>query len=62
MIIKMLTMSDMNEPTRRVRITRLFTCPVTKEDYQATFTLTDTSYNRIADVSVIGVGANDEEE
>jgi len=60
-IIKMLTMSDMNERPRPVRLTRLFTCPKTADDYQATFTLTDTSFDRIEDVSVLGEARHDEQ-
>jgi hypothetical protein len=61
-IIKMLTMSDMNERSRAVRVTRLFTCPKTRDDYQATFPLTDTSSNRIENVSVVGEAGEDEQE
>jgi len=62
LILKMFTMSDMNERARAVRVTRLFTCPATNQDYQATFTLTDTSDNRIKDVSVVALAADDEQE
>ena len=61
-VIKMLTMSDMNERPRAMKVTRLFTCPKTQDDYQATFTLTDTSSNRIKDVSVVGEAGEDEQE
>lgn len=61
-VMKMETMSDMNERRRDVRVTRLFTCPKTQEDYQATFTLTDTSSNRIEDVSVVGEATDNEQE
>ena len=60
LVIKMLTMSDMIERPRQVRITRLFTCPTTNEEFEARFILTDTSSNRIKDVKVVGI-ANDNE-
>jgi hypothetical protein len=59
-VIKMLTMSDMSERPRRVRITRLFTCPKKNEEYEATFILTDTSSSRIKNVTVVGI-ANEKE-
>jgi len=52
-IIKMMTVSDMSERCRSVKVTRLFVCPVKKEQYQATFYLEDTSSSRIKDVSVV---------
>lgn len=61
LVIKMLTISDMSERPRAVRLTRLFTCPRTLADYQATFTLMDTSFNRIEHVTV-GQNANDDEQ
>jgi hypothetical protein len=54
-VIKMLTMSDLNERPRRVRVTRLFTCPLKNEEFQARFILTDTSWDRIKDVQVAGI-------
>jgi hypothetical protein len=60
-VLKMLTMSDMNEPPRHVRFTRLFTCPVKKEDFQATMILTDSSSDRIKDVKVLRVATDDEQ-
>jgi hypothetical protein len=62
LVIKMLTPSDMCERPRAVRFTRLFTCPKTQADYQAIFTLTDTSFNRIEDVKVLGEARDDEQE
>lgn len=62
LVIKMLTASDMSERPRAVRLTRLFTCPKTQADYQGTFTLTDTSFNRIEDVTVGGNADDDEQE
>jgi len=62
LIMKMLTASDMNERPRTVRLTRLFTCPKTQADYQATFTVTDTSHNRIEGVTVLGDAGDDEQE
>jgi len=61
-VIKMLTASDMYERARQVRFVRLFTCPVKKEDYQATFYLSDTSSDRIKDVRVVGIVSSDEQE
>ena len=60
-VLKMLTMSDLNERTRHVKITRLFTCPVRNEEFQASFILIDTSSDRIKNVQVVGV-ANDNDK
>lgn len=54
-VIKMLTMSDMNERPRKRKITRLFACPVRNEEFQASFILTETSSDRIKGVQVVGV-------
>ena len=43
------------EQPRRVRFTRLFTCPTKNEEFQATFSLRDSSYNRISSVEVTGI-------
>lgn len=59
MIIKMMTISDLNEPSRKVKVTRIFTCPVKNEEYQARFVLTDTSSDRIKNVKVIGLDDGD---
>jgi uncharacterized protein YbaR (Trm112 family) len=59
-IIKALTMSDMNERSRNVPVTRIFNCPKTGEDYQATFTLLDTSSDRIESVTVVGEAGEDD--
>ena len=53
-IIKMLTASDINERPRTVKFTRIFVCPVKDEQYQATFYLQDTSWDRIKRVTVSG--------
>lgn len=61
-VIKMMTMSDLNEPEepeRKVKVTRIFTCPTKNEEYQARFVLTDTSSNRIKNVKVIGLENDD---
>lgn len=55
LIIKALTMSDMSERARSVRFSRLFTCPTKNEDFVAHFILTDTSSNRIQNVSLKGI-------
>lgn len=60
MVVKMTTMSSIAEPERQVRITRIFTCPKKNEEFEATFTLTDTSSSRIKKIEV--VGADDEDE
>jgi len=54
-VMKFLTMSDMSEQPRKVRITRLFTCPIKNEEFEANLTLTDTSSNRIKSVEVEGI-------
>ena len=59
-IVKLITMGDKSERPRRVRITRLFTCPTRNEEFEATFVLTDTSSDRIRSISVDGIAdAND---
>lgn len=55
MVTKMITMSNIAETERQVRITRIFTCPKENEQFEATFTLTDTSSNRIKKVEVAGI-------
>jgi hypothetical protein len=62
LVLKWYSPFEMREPPRAVRLTRLFTCPKTQADYQATFTLTDTSSNRIKDVTVLGETGDDEHE
>ncbi len=59
-VMKMLTMSDINEMPRQVRFTRFFTCPTRNEEFQANIIMTDTSGNRIKNVTVEGI-ANDNE-
>lgn len=59
-VMKMLSMSDISERPRQVRVTRLFTCPVKGEDFEATFVLTDTSSNRINDVAIEGIADDNE--
>ncbi len=59
-VMKMLTMEDIDERPRSVKITRLFTCPVKNEEFQAKFSLSDTSSDRIIDVTVIGVSHDGE--
>jgi hypothetical protein len=54
-VIKMLTPSDLNEPQRAVRMTRIFICPQTDKEYQATLTLYDSSSDRVKSVKVIGI-------
>ena len=54
-VIKMLTMADMNEQRRTVKMTRLFTCPVKDEEFQVKFILYDSSSDRIENVTVIGI-------
>ncbi len=61
-VVKMTTMSNIAEPERRVRITRIFTCPKKNEEFEATFTLTDTSSDRIKKVQVIGAADEDEQK
>ena len=60
-VIKMIRMSDMHEQPRQVRFTRLFTCPIKNEEFEASFILTDTSSSRIRSVDVEGI-ANDNDK
>lgn len=60
-IMKMMTSSDLSEKPRKVKLIRLFTCPTSQEDYQATFILTDTSSDRIEGVTVLGATDNDKQ-
>lgn len=53
--------SGANERPQRVAITRLFTCPAKKEDFQATFFLTDTSSDRIKTVEIAGIATSNNE-
>lgn len=55
-IMKMMTSADAYEQPRKVKITRIFICPIKNEQYQGTFYLCDTSSDRIENVSVIGLG------
>jgi len=48
------------EPISRVSFTRLFTCPIKNEEFQAEFTLTDSSSGKITSVEVLGIGGQDE--
>lgn len=59
-VMKMLTMTDMSERARQVRITRLFTCPTKNEEFEVRFILTDTSSSRIKDVTVVGIADDNE--
>lgn len=52
-VFKMMTLRDMQERSRRVHFTRIFTCPKELKDFQATFILSDTSSSRIESVDVI---------
>lgn len=61
-VIKMLTMADMSERPRQVKITRFFTCPIKEEDFEATFILTDTSSSRINNVQVAGIADDNEKK
>lgn len=58
-IMKLMTPDDLNEKPRQVRITRIFTCPVKNEEFEARFILHDTSSDRIENVTISGV-SNDE--
>lgn len=60
-IFKMNSMFEINESPRQERYTRLFTCPVRNENFQATLVLTDTSFDRIKDVQVVRIASEDEE-
>lgn len=44
-----------NEPKRITNIRRLFTCPVTDEEFLVTITLTESAYNQLDSVEVTGV-------
>jgi hypothetical protein len=61
-IIKMLTMNDLNERARAVNVTRIFVCPVKEKEFQATFALHDTSSDRIKSVDVEGIAEGDSDE
>ena len=59
-VMRLLTMDDVDEKPRAVKITRLFTCPVKDEEFQAKFILYDTSSDRIQNVTVIGASDDNE--
>lgn len=61
-VVKAFAMSDLGPLPRAVHVTRLFTCPKTGDDFQATFVLMDNSPGRIEDVSVVGEAGADEQE
>jgi hypothetical protein len=61
MIVKMMTMYDMNEEPSRIRVTRLLMCPMKKEDYQATFSLVETSSSKIEKINVLGIAKDGEQ-
>jgi len=63
-VLRMLTVTSLQPhpqqiTPRKLRFTRLFTCPAKNEKFQATLVLTDTSDSPIKDVTVVGV-AQDE--
>lgn len=59
-VMKLITMEDLDEPTRWVKVTRIFICPTKNEKFEARIRLADTSSNRIKDVAVIGVSNEDD--
>ena len=50
--VKLMTASDMSERPQKKKFTRIFICPKTMNQFQATFFLTETSSDRIIGVSV----------
>ena len=54
-VMKNMTLNDIYERERSVRITRLFNCPEKNETFQASLTLYDTSSGRIKSVEVMGI-------
>jgi hypothetical protein len=54
-ILKFMTRMDTMDRSRRVRFTRLFTCPTKNEEFEATFVLTETSSDVISGVTAGGV-------
>lgn len=52
LVLGMVSVNDIHEKPRAVRITRLFTCPSKAQDFQATFVLYDTANSRIKSVDV----------
>lgn len=61
-VVKMLTEYDMNEKPRVVHLTRFFSCPTKKEDFQATIIMHETSRSRIKSVKVIGLAEEPSDE
>jgi hypothetical protein len=62
-VLKRLTAADMRERARPVKVTRLFTCPVTNDDYQASLVLYDTSSSRIEHIgNVLGLAKDDDSD
>lgn len=61
MVFKMLTSSQLSESRSygKRTFTRFFTCPIKNEEFQAKFSLRETSSDKIEYVSVIGI-ADDE--
>ena len=59
-IMKLLTMSDLKEPSQPVRFTRIFVCPTKNKKFQASFILYQTSLSQIKSVTVEGVSVDEE--
>jgi hypothetical protein len=51
----MITMNSHSAPRNTVRYTRLFSCPIKNDNFQANIVLTESSDDRIKSVSVKGI-------
>jgi hypothetical protein len=56
-ILHEVVLGSSREQRRRVRQTRLFTCPIKNEEFQATFFLSETASTLITSVTVSGIDA-----
>jgi len=53
-LMRLMNDSNMSERSRRVKITRIFVCPINNEKFQGTFYLQETSSCEIRDLKVLG--------
>ncbi|HUU51300.1 MAG TPA: hypothetical protein VMW81_10150 [Nitrospinota bacterium] len=55
LIMGMMTENELLEKPSEKKLTRTFNCPNTQKDFEASFTLTETSMDRVEEVKVSGI-------
>jgi len=60
-VLTFMTFPPTTERRRRMKVTRLFTCPKGSKEFQGTFILTETSSSQIKSIKVVGI-TNDTEQ